>query len=438
MQMITHRRVLGIALPILLSNATIPLLGLVDTAVVGQLGDAAPIGAVGMGGVILATLYMLFGFLRMGTTGLAAQARGTGDAIETGLVLYRALIIAGLSGLALIALQWPILQAAFALSPASPEVESLAGSYVGIRIWGAPATIAFYAVTGWLIAQERSRAVLLLQLWINLVNIGLDVTFVIGFGWGVPGVAWATLIGEYAGLAMALYLCRSAFLPHLRPRRADLAEPAALRAMMAMNVDLIIRSLLLQAGFTSFVFLSAGQGDIGLAANQVLLQFLHLFAYVLDGFAFAAEALVGQAVGARAAGHVRRAAIISGQWALGGSILLTLAALTGGPAMIAAMTTSPEVRAEAAQYLPWIWVLPLASFASYIFDGIFVGATLSREMRNAMALSVMAYVATLLVSLPLIGNHGLWLSLIVLNLARGLLMARRYPLAEARARATPS
>ncbi|MFE3837961.1 MATE family efflux transporter [Pseudogemmobacter sonorensis] len=434
MQDITHRRVLGIALPILVSNATIPLLGLVDTAVVGRLGAAAPIGAVGMGGVILTTFYLLFSFLRMGTSGLAAQAHGRADPAETAMVLHRALLIAAVSGLALILLQIPILAGAFAVSPASAEVEELARAYVSIRIWGAPAVIGLYAVTGWLIALERARAVLMLQLWINAINIALDVGFVIGLGWGVPGVAAATLIGEWAGLAMGLWLCRDAFARHLRARWDALVERAALRGMMAMNADLVVRSLLLQACHTSFVFLSAGQGDVGLAANQVLLQFMFLFAFILDGFALSAEALVGQAVGARAPGHVRRAAVISGQWAFGASLVLTLGVLFGGPHLIAAMTTSEAVRAEAARFLPWIWALPLASFASYVLDGIFIGATLSREMRNAMVQAVLLYGLSLLVFLPLFGPHGLWLAMLALNLGRSLMMARRYPRAEAKAR----
>lgn len=437
MQDITHRRVLNIALPILVSNATIPLLGLVDTAVVGQMGAAAPIGAVGLGGIILSSIYMLFTFLRMGTSGLTAQAHGRNDARETALVLHRALLIAALGGAGLILLHLPILAGAFALSPASAEVEGLARSYVSIRIWGAPATIAIYAITGWLIALERARSVLMLQLWINLINIALDVLFVIVLGLGVPGVAAATLIGEWAGFAMAIWLCRDAFVPALRSTWAEVAERVALKRTMAMNADLMLRSVLLQASYTSFVFLSAGQGDVSLAANQVLLQFLHLFSYMLDAFAFSAEALVGQAVGARKVGALRRAAVLSGKWAFGGSLLLAAAAILGGPQMIAAMTTSPEVQAEAGRYLAWVWIMPLASFGSFIFDGIFIGATLSRQMRNVMFLSLVLYLGTILATLPFLGNHALWLGLVVMSVARTVLMAHSYPRVEDKARVLP-
>jgi len=208
---ITPARVLKIALPIVLSNATVPILGAVDTGVVGQLGQAAPIGAVGLGAVILASVYWIFGFLRMGTSGLAAQARGARDGAETGAILIRALMIAAAAGLAIVGLQGLLVWVAFRLAPASAEVADLARQYIAIRVWGAPATIALYAVTGWLIAVERTRAVLVLQLWINGVNVILDLWFVLSLGWGVPGVAAATLIAEWSGLALGLWLCRDAF-----------------------------------------------------------------------------------------------------------------------------------------------------------------------------------------------------------------------------------
>ncbi|MFN7053559.1 MAG: MATE family efflux transporter, partial [Gemmobacter sp.] len=361
-----------------------------------------PIGAVALGGIILSTIYMLFTFLRMGTSGLAAQAHGRGNARETALVLHRALLIAAVCGAGLILLHLPLLAGAFALSPASDEVEDLARSYVSIRIWGAPATIAVYAISGWLIALERARSVLVLQLWINGINIALDVLFVIVLGWGVPGVAAATLIGEWSGFALAVWLCRGAFVPALRSRWAEIAERVALKRTMAMNADLVARSVLLQASYTSFVFLSAGQGDVSLAANQVLLQFLHLFSYMLDAFAFSAEALVGQAVGARQVGPLRRAAALSGKWAFAGSLVLTGAAFFLGPQLIALMTTAPDVQAEAMRYLHWVWIMPLASFGSFIFDGIFIGATMSRQMRNVMFFSLLLYIATVLIGLPLI------------------------------------
>ncbi len=431
---ITHARVLKIALPIVLSNATIPILGAVDTAVVGQIGLPAPIGAVGIGAVILSSLYWIFGFLRMGTTGLVSQAHGTGDTGEVSAGLMRALIIAGIAGLSLIVLQLPLFWAAFQLAPASDEVERLARDYLQIRIWGAPLTISLYAFTGWLIALERTRGVLLLQVTMNALNVGLDLLFVLGLGWGVQGVAGATLISEISGVVLALWLCRAAFAGGLWRARA-IFDRVKLATMARVNTDIMLRSILLQASFTSFLFLGAGQGDVTLAANQVLLQFLQITAFALDGFAFSAESLVGQAVGAHSAARLRRASIVSSQWGIGGALALGAVFLLAGPAIIDLMTTAPNVRIEARDYLIWIAAAPLIGGPAWMLDGIFIGATLTREMRNAMVISVAIYTAALFVLIPLFGNHGLWAGLMILNATRGLTMARLYPRAEAKATA---
>lgn len=430
MREITHSRVLKIAVPIVLSNATVPILGAVDTGVVGQLGQAAPIGAVGLGAIVLVSIYWIFGFLRMGTSGLVAQAKGAGDDAEVAANLVRALLVAAAAGLAIIVLQGPLFAGAFALAPASGEVEGLARDYMQIRVWGAPATIALYAVTGWLIALERTRGVLLLQLWMNGLNIGLDLWFVLGLGWGVEGVAVATLIAEWTGLALGLWLCRDALAGGYWRDRARVFDAARLRRMLAVNSDIMLRSVMLQLSFTSFVFLGARMGDVTLAANQVLLQFLEITAYALDGFAFAAEALVGQAVGARSRGRVRRAAIVTSQWGVGGAALLALCFWLAGPMIVDLMATSPEVRAEARHFLPWIAAAPLIGVASWMFDGIFIGATRTREMRNAMLVSAGVYLAAVAVLLPAFGNHGLWAALMVLNAVRGLTMAALYPRVE--------
>lgn len=427
---ITHGRVLKIALPIVLSNATVPLLGAVDTGVVGQLGQAAPIGAVGVGAVVLASFYWIFGFLRMGTSGLVAQAHGARDAGETGALLMRALMIGGAAGVAVIALQAPIFALAFGIAPASDQVEGLARTYLSIRIWGAPATIALYAVTGWLIAVERTRSVLVLQLWMNGLNILLDLWFVLGLGWGVGGVAVASLIAEWTGLFLGLWLCRAAFSGGQWHDWARVFDRVRIARMMRVNSDIMVRSIILQLSFTTFIFLGAGFGDVTLAANQVLLQFLEITAYALDGFAFAAESLVGQAVGARSAIAVRRSSVVSSQWGVAGAAGLGLVFWLAGPALIDLMAADPAVREAARGYLPWVALAPVIGIASWMFDGIFIGATLSREMRNAMLLSCIVYVAALLTLPGVYGNHGLWAALMVLNTMRGLTMGVFYPRAE--------
>ncbi|MCB1395213.1 MAG: MATE family efflux transporter [Rhodobacter sp.] len=419
---LTHRRVLRIALPIVAANVTVPLLGAVDTAVVGQLGLAAPIGAVGLGAIILAIFYWMFGFLRMGTTGLTAQAHGAGDADESGAILKRGLLIAAAAGLALIVLQGPLFWAAFRLAPASDEIEGLTQTYLAIRIWGAPAIIASYAITGWLIAIERTRAVLALQLVMNGLNIGLDLWFVLGLGWGIEGVAVATLIAEWTGLGLGLWLCRAG----LAATGARVFDAVRLRRMASVNGYIMVRSIILQGCFTAFLFLSSGRGDLVIAANQVLLQFLEITAYLLDGFAFAAETLVGQAVGARAAGQLGRSVRLTSLWGAGGAVLMGAVFWLAGPAIIDLMTTAPDVRAEARIYLPWVALAPALGIAAWMFDGIYIGATMTREMLLTATIAATVYVVAIFASWGL-GNHGLWLSLMIFNVTRGLSQAVFYP-----------
>ncbi|MGI9367600.1 MAG: MATE family efflux transporter [Ruegeria sp.] len=428
---ITHRRVLKIALPIVLSNATVPILGAVDTGVVGQLGQAAPIGAVGIGAVILSTIYWVFGFLRMGTTGLAAQARGAGETAETGALLMRGLMLGLAAGVFFIIAQAGVFWGAFALAPASAEVEALTRSYLEIRIWGAPATIALYAVTGWLIAVERTRGVFVLQIWMNGLNIVLDLWFVLGLGWGVEGVATATLIAEWTGLALGLWLCSAAFGGNQWRDWARIFDPVRLRRMMQVNADIMVRSVLLTGSFTTFLFVGSDLGDVNLAANQVLLQFLEITAFALDGFAFSAEALVGGAVGAKDRYQVRRASVMASQWGVGGALALGAAFFIAGPSLIDIMSTSTEVRTAGREYLFWAALAPIIGVASWMFDGIYIGATWTRAMRQAMIQSVFIYVVALFVLVPSFGNHGLWASLMVLNITRGLTLGLRYPKLEA-------
>ncbi|MCC6517289.1 MAG: MATE family efflux transporter, partial [Tabrizicola sp.] len=309
----------------------------------------------------------------------------------------------------------------------------LAHQYLAIRIWGAPATIALYALTGWLVGLERTRGVLVLQLWQNGLNILLDLWFVLGLGWGVPGVALATLIAEWTGLLLALWLARDAFGPVLREALARLGDRIAIRRMFSASRDIMARTILLQLSFTSFVFLGARFGDVTLAANQVLIQFLEITAYALDGFAFAAEALIGQAIGARSVGDTHAAGRICMQWGFGGAVALALVFALFGPMIIDLMTTAPDVREAARAYLPWLVVAPLIGVAAWIYDGIFIGALMTGDMLRAMLVSVAIYVVALLILVPLAGNHGLWAALMVLNVTRCITLWRLYPKIAVRA-----
>ncbi len=427
---VTHSRILRIALPIVVSNATVPILGAVDTGVVGQLGAAAPIGAVGIGAIVLTAVYWVFGFLRMGTTGLASHALGARDAAEVAAILTRVLLIGAAAGLAMILLRGAIFAGAFLAAPASAEVEALARGYMEIRVWSAPAAIALYGVTGWLIALERTRAVLGVQLWMNGLNIALDLWFVLGLGWGVEGVAFATLLAEWSGLALGLWFCRAALLAPAARARTRVFDRARLARMARVNSDILVRSVLLQAIFVSFLFVGSGLGDTALAANQVLLQFLHITAYALDGFAFAAETLVGQALGARARGAFRQGAAMTSLWGLGAVALMAVAFAGFGGTIIDTMTTADPVRAEAREFLPYMVAAPLLGVLPWMLDGIFIGATRTRDMRNMMALSAAIYAVAAALLVPALGNHGLWAALLISFVARGATLGLRFPALE--------
>jgi MATE family multidrug resistance protein len=427
---LSHRRILKIAVPVVLSNATVPILGAVDTGVVGQLGLAAPIAAVGTGAIVLTSVYWMFGFLRMGTTGLVAQAVGAGDGREAVALLSRALLIAAGAGTVLIAGQGALYAAAFALAPVSPEVEALARSYMAIRIWSAPAAIAIYGLTGWLIAQERTYAVLAVQVGMNGINIALDLWFVLSLGWGVEGVALATLLAEWTGLAVALWFCRDAFRGRAWRERSLVFDAARLRRMVAVNGDILIRTLLLQATFTSFLLSGGRFGDVTLAANQVLLQFLYITAHALDGFAFAVEALVGRFFGAGDRSRLRRAVAMCAGWGVGTVAVLAAAFALAGPGIVDLMATAPEVREAARRFLPWMVAAPLIGVAAWMLDGVFIGATRTRDMRNMMVLSFGAYLLALAALVPPLGNHGLWAALMVSFATRGVTLGARYPSLE--------
>lgn len=424
---ITHRRVLAVALPIVLSNITVPLLGVVDTFAVGQIGDPASIAAVGVGAIIIGAIYWIFGFLRMGTTGLAAQASGAGDQREMIAILVRGLIIGLGAGLVFIALSPVLIAGGMWISPVSDAVAPLAESYMQIRILSAPAPIALYAITGWLIAGERTRDVLILQVWMNGLNILLDLYFVLSLGWGVDGVAWATFIAEWTGLVLGLWMCRAALFHPFARAWLHVFDRAQLIKMGSLNSDILLRSLALEGIFVSFLLWGGHFGDVALAANQVLLQFLHVTAYGLDGFAFAAETLVGQAIGRQARQDLRKSIIISSIWAAGVCVLAAIGFAYFGPWAIDQMAKSVEVQQAARIYLPYMVAAPILGCACFMLDGIFIGATRGADMRNMMLISLVVYGVCVLALTPSFGNHGLWIALLISYVARGATLGYKYP-----------
>ena len=426
-----NRRVWRLAGPIMLSNLSVPLLGAVDTAVVGHLPGAHNIGAVAVGALIFNIIYWGFGFLRMGTTGLTAQALGAGDADQARAYLLRGLVLAMVLGSCVVALQVPLAWAAFAVIETSANVEPLADAYFSIRVWGAPAALANYAILGWFIGIQNTRAALALQVAMNGLNIILDLWFVMGLGWGVEGVAWATLISEVSAVALGAWLVRR-HAPGVggRWRPALILDKDRIGRMIAINRDLFIRTLCLQAAFVLLTAIGARMGDVILAANAVLLIFQMISSYALDGFAHAVEALAGSALGSRDRNAFRGVVRASTVWALVFSGAFALAYGVGGVILIGIVTDVPEVRQTALTYLPWAVVLPLLSVWSFQLDGIFIGTTRTAEMRNAMMVSLVVFAAATAVLVPLLGNHGLWLAFSIFMVARGVTLGLRYPALE--------
>jgi len=417
-QALSHRAVLAIAVPITISNVSTPLLGIVDTAVVGQIPDPIHIGAVALGALVFNFAFWAFGFLRMGTTGLTAQALGAGDPMEVRASLGRAVLIALAVGAALIALQWPIRELAFTLLQGSAAVEHLARDYYDIRIWAAPATLINYALLGWFIGLGRARVALTLQLVLNLSNIALDAWLVLSMGMGVRGVALGTLIAELLAAAVGLAIAAR----HVRGigGRWDfgrLTDTVRLKHTVAVNGDIMVRSLALITAFAWFMAQGAKQGDVTLAANAVLMQFITVSAYFLDGLAFAAEALVGRAVGAANRAGLAQAGRVTTRWAAGVAAITSVCLAVLGTTLIDLLTVDPATRAAARSYLPWAALAPLVGVWAFQLDGIFIGATRTADMRNAMLIALAIFLAAWWALTPF-GNHGLWAALYVHYAAR--------------------
>ncbi len=420
------RDVLAIAIPMILSNATVPLVGIADTAVMGQLNDPALIGGVALGSTIFAMLFWAFGFLRMGTTGLTAQAVGAGDDTEVAANLYRALFIGVVAGMLLFALHAPATLLILKLTGGSAEVQTATADYFGIRILSAPATLANYALVGWLIGLARANLALVLQLFLNAVNIALAILLVLVAGKGVKGAALAAMFAEYAAVIAGLFISRL-LLRRRQAKRVALFEARAFRRLIAVNGDIMIRTVCLLFAFTFFAAQGARLGDVALAANSVLRSLSDLSAYVLDGFAFAAEVLVGQAVGARSFQRFRQAVQLSSIWAAALAVIVSFAFWAIGLFLIELMTMTPAVRDAAREFLPWAAMTPLASVACFQLDGIFIGATRTADMRNMMVVSLAVFLGAWALLTPAFANHGLWASLMIFYIARTTTLGLRYP-----------
>ncbi len=423
-----HGPVWRLALPILLANVTTPLMGMVDTAIIGHLPDPSLIGAVAVGALIFSFLYWGLGFLRMGTTGFAAQAYGSGDRLELSASFCRPALLALLLGGLLIALQSPVGSLAFTLVAPSPAVRHAAEIYFDIRILSAPASLLAYVVVGWFIALQQTRWVLVYGLLTNLLNLGFSLGFVLGLGWGIAGVAWGTVCAEVAALLIIAPVILWKLRRHtLWPGFARLLEPARLLALVRVNADLFVRTLALLITLGVFTTLGARQGDEILAANALLLHLQTLMSYALDAFAHAAETLTGAAWGRRDrrafVGALEAATLWAAFFAIGTAIAYALA----GPAILTLFTEHAEILDRAVLYLPWMVVSPLVSVWSFMLDGVFIGTTRSAAMRNSMLASMLLYLGAAWVLIPAAGNHGLWIAFLLFMLARAVTLGAALP-----------
>ena len=417
---VTNRSVLAIAIPMTLAYLTTPLLGIVDTAVVGQFGDAALLGGLAAGSLVFDVVFTTFNFLRSGTTGLVAQAFGRGDALEEQAVLWRAVLIAVVAGIILAALAPLLAVGGQWFMGAEPRVSAAMSTYVRIRLLAAPFSLINYAILGYVLGRGEGGLGLMLQAVLNGINIGLCFLLGLELGWGVAGVAWATLTGEFLAMLLGLTIVLRRFRKLERPSRRRILDLPAYKHMLSLNRDIMIRSFSLLAAFALFTRQGAQFGTVMLAANAVLMNFFLIAGYFLDGFATAAEQLTGRAIGARAPAPFRRAVQLTLIWGFGLAAVATLILLTAGANLVALVTTAPEVRAVADTYLPWAAFTALSGVLAFQMDGVFIGATWSRDMRNMMLVSFLAFSAALVTLAPAFGNTGLWASLHVFLLVRGL------------------
>lgn len=429
---ISYRYLLQKAWPIILANASVPLLGLVDTAVIGNVGSITDLGAIAFGALIFSFVYWSFGFLRMGTTGFAAQASGAGEEQEVRAVLGRALLIALCLGVVLILIQWPIGLAAFSLLDGSAPVEAVAQQYFDIRIWGAPATLATFALMGLLIGLGKSRTLLIVQLFLNGLNILLDVWFAGILGWGASGIALGTVIAEWTTVLLAGWLVyrtlnERKLLTEVFWPKAKIMDLSALLKTASANLDIMLRTLILVFSFAFFINQSAKFGDTVLASNHILLQLIAFSAFFLDGYAFVVEALVGGAIGAKRSDvfdlAVRRSTVL----ALITAILLALVIALVGDIAVILMTDISSVRLAANQLLPFAALYVLFSFAAFQLDGIFIGASFTRQMRDAAALSIVVYFIAWWALSDQHGIQGLWGAMIIYVVARAVALLLFYP-----------
>ncbi len=431
---LTHRRALSLAWPVVLAQAATALTGVVDTAVMGRVGGKVDLAAVGVAAVTFSFVYWGFGFLRMSTTGLVAQSMGADDPRQARAHLVRALLIGAAVGLLIVLAARPLEWVALASFDAAADVEQRTGEYFRARVWGAPAALMGYAVTGWLLGSGRTRQLLAFQVVLNVVNAGLDIWLAGVARWGPAGIGTGTAIAEWVALGFGLVVVRGALSDF-----APLMDRAKLRALLSANRDILVRTLALLLSFAWFVNSGAAQGTAALAGNEVLLQFIAVAAFVLDAFAFVAEKEIGEAVGAGVRARFDRAMRVTSELALGFGVVISVIFFAAGRPIIEAAVLDPEARAAALRYLPYCAAVPTLGVAAWQLDGAFLGATRGRALRNAAVLATVAYIGADMLLAPRFGNTGVWIAMLWMYVARALALGLHWPaLSRSVQRPTPT
>ena len=419
-----NRSILRLAVPNIVSNITVPLLGLVDMMLMGHLDSVVYIGAIGLGGTIFSVMYSIFSFMRAGTTGLTAQAFGRCDDEEISYGFYRSMGIALMATVLVLSLQRPIEWISLQLLNGSDEVLHYTSEYFRVRIWAAPAVLSLYTFNGWYIGMQNTTIPMVIAILINVVNIGLSVLFVNVFHMGVAGVALGTVIAQYAGLLTAVIFMLAKYRRYLIPiEKRILLQADKLKRFFKVNTDFMIRSILLVLTIAFFTNQSAKLGDDILAVNMILMQFFYIFSYFTDGFAFAGEALVGRFTGAHDLEHLKQTVRYLFWWGLGLTLPFTLLYWAFPDAFIRLVSDQPGMVEQAQPYYLYMILIPVITFAAFLWDGIYIGATAAKEIRNTMIIaSLLVFLPAWYVLMPLYGNHGLWIAFLLFMIARGVSM----------------
>ena len=420
-----NRQILRLAIPNIISNLSVPLLGAVDTAVVGRLEHVYYLGAIAVGSIIFDFIFWGFGFLRMGTTGMVAQAFGAQDKRKTRIILFRVLLVAGLSSIFILLLQYPLIEVSLYLVNASPEVEQYTRLYYHIRIFAAPATLALFGINGWFLGMQNSTYPMIVTIFLNLVNIILNLIFVFRFNMTVDGVAAGSLVSSFLALALAFILYKRRYGGvKLNIQWEELIEPVELKKFFSVNRDIVIRTLCLIFSYAFFTAKSAAMGDVVLAANTILLQMWYISSYGTDGFAYAAESLVGRFKGAKEDEKLKQAVTANMLWGLGLGLLGTISYYFFDTEILALFTDKENVIAMAMTVVIWLIVAPVVNSVCFIWDGVYIGATATGAMRNSMLIAtVLVFIPVYYISEPFAGIHALWMAMTAFMVARGVVLS---------------